>query len=480
MRSLGGTRSGRRPLVVSLTNTDLAITETPTVDRRRQPPYAAEARAATPWVFPETRRTRLLLCLPARRPARVSYACSVTRASDRLRRLLWGGAPALPRDVVVLGVVAFFVMLGFGVVIPVLPVYVRSFGVGYLEVGAVVSAFAVMRLIANPFVGKLLDVAGERVVLAVGIGIVAVSSALVGLADSYLQVLLLRGAGGIGSAMFTVAAMTLLLASSDPGTRGRAVGFYQGGFLIGGMAGPAVGGLLSGISLHAPFFFYAGTLVVAGAVGLALLRRHDRTADAVGTIPLRPFREVLGDARYQSALLSNLAQGWAAMGVRSALIPVLVVEVLHGEPAWTGVAFAIAAVAQTLALLPAGRFVDAVGRRPAIVAAFAVGAVVMVAIPFVTELWMLVLLLCVYGVAAAFMGTAPAAAVGDAAGARGGQPVAVFEAFGDAGAIAGPLVAGLLVDAFGFEAAFGSAVVLMAAASLFALRMPRGRVATAA
>jgi len=377
----------------------------------------------------------------------------------------------LPRDVVVLGVVAFFVMLGFGVVVPVLPVYVRSFGVGYFEIGLVVSAFAVMRLVANPFVGKLIDLTGERIILAIGIGIVAVSSALVGLADSYLQVLLLRGAGGIGSAMFSVSAMTLLLASSSPEVRGRAVGFYQGGFLIGGMAGPAVGGLLAGISLHAPFFFYAATLVVAGAVGLVLLGRHHRDPGALPE-PARPFREVLRDRRYQSALLANLAQGWSAMGVRSALIPVLVVEVLHGEPAWTGIAFAIAAVAQTLALLPAGRFVDTVGRRPAIIGAFAVGAVVMLAIPFVTSIWLLVVLLCVYGVAAAFMGTAPAAAVGDAAGGRGGQPVAVFQAFSDAGAIAGPLVAGLLVDAFGFPAAFGSAFVLMAAASLFALRMP--------
>jgi MFS family permease len=374
--------------------------------------------------------------------------------------------------VVVLGVVAFFVMLGFGVVVPVLPVYVRSFGVGYLEVGAVVSAFAVMRLVANPFVGTLIDLAGERVVLAVGIGIVALSSALVGLADSYLQVLLLRGAGGIGSAMFSVSAMTLLLASTEPKLRGRAVGFYQGGFLIGGMAGPAVGGLLAGISLHAPFFFYAATLVVAGGVGLALLKRHQRDPDAPPE-PARPFGQVLRDRGYQAALLANLAQGWSAMGVRSALVPVLVVEVLHQEPAWTGIAFAVAAVAQTLALVPAGRFVDTVGRRPAIVGAFAVGALVMLAIPAVSSIWLLIVLLSVYGVAAAFMGTAPAAAVGDAAGGRGGQPVAVFQAVADAGAIAGPLAAGLLVDLFGFEAAFASATLLMAAASLFALRMPR-------
>jgi MFS transporter, DHA1 family, multidrug resistance protein len=385
--------------------------------------------------------------------------------------------PRLSREVIVLGLIAFFVMVGFGVVIPVLPVFVRSFDVGYTEVGAVISAFALMRLVASPFCGKLIDWGGERTILAIGIGIVAVSSAMVGIAQSYLEVLLLRGAGGIGSAMFSISAMTLLLGTTDRSMRGRAVGFYQGGFLIGGMAGPALGGLLAIISLRAPFFFYAGTLVVAGVVGLAFLGpRSGRSADTASEpVPVIPFRQVIADPRFRAACLANFASGWASLGVRSALVPVLVVEVLHRTELWTGIAFAIAAVAQTLALGPAGKFVDTVGRRPAIIGAYASAAAVMVAIPFASDIWMLTALLCVYGVAAAFMGTAPAAAVGDAAGARSGQPVAIFSAFSDLGAIVGPLVAGALLDVLSYQAAFGSAVVLMLAASVYALRMPRDR-----
>jgi DHA1 family multidrug resistance protein-like MFS transporter len=394
--------------------------------------------------------------------------------------------PRLSREVVVLGIIAFFVMVGFGVVIPVLPVFVRSFHVGYTEVGAVVSAFALMRLIVSPFVGKLIDWIGERTILAIGIGIVAVSSALVGVAHSYLEVLVLRGAGGIGSAMFSISAMTLLLGTTAPSMRGRAVGFYQGGFLIGGMAGPALGGLLAVISLRAPFFFYAGTLLIAGIVGIAFLRpasKHNRSEEADAAPPI-PFRVVLADRRFRAACLANFSSGWASLGVRSALIPLLVVVLLPGtdvsKPAlWTGIAFAIAAVAQTLALGPAGTFVDKVGRRPAIIGAYALGAVTLLAMPFVGDIWTLTALLCVYGIAAAFMGTAPAAAVGDAAGGRNGQPVAIFSAFSDLGAIVGPLAAGALVDAVSFPAAFGSAVVLMLAASVYALRMPRERLAKA-
>lgn len=387
-----------------------------------------------------------------------------------------GGAdvrPHLSREVVVLGVIAFFVMVGFGVVIPVLPVFVRSFDVGYVEVGAVVSAFALMRLVTSPFCGALINWLGERVVLAMGIGIVAVSSALVGVAGSYLDVLLLRGAGGIGSAMFSVSAMTLLLGSTAPSMRGRSVGFYQGGFLIGGMAGPAIGGVLASISLRAPFFFYAATLAVAGILGVMLLRKRTQQATGEEAPEIIPFRRVLSDTRYRAACLANFAQGWSSLGVRSVLVPVLIVELLHYSTVWTGIAFAVAAVAQTLALGPAGRYVDTIGRKSAIIGSLAVGAVVLVAVPFATNIWVLIALLCVYGVASAFLGTAPAASVGDAAGARSGQPVAVFSMFSDFGAIVGPLVAGLLVDLVSFPAAFIVTAALLLVVGGYALRMPR-------
>src|SRR5215211_2361360 len=71
----------------------------------------------------------------------------------------------IPREVIVLGLIAFCVAVGFGVLIPVLPVFARSFGVDNFAVGAVVSVFALMRLITAPFCGRMINRAGERVIL---------------------------------------------------------------------------------------------------------------------------------------------------------------------------------------------------------------------------------------------------------------------------------------------------------------------------
>lgn len=373
-----------------------------------------------------------------------------------------------------LGVIAFCVAVGFGVLVPVLPVFARTFGVGNAAVGAVISMFALMRLVSSPFCGRLIAWAGERTILATGIFIVAISSGLAGIAQSYGQLLVLRGVGGIGSAMFTVSAMTLLLRSTEPDRRGRAMSVFHGGFLLGGMTGPAVGGLLALISLTAPFFFYAGTLAVAGVVGLLLLSRtRPEAVDQVRT-QTRPFRVILRDARFQAACLSNLSSGWTGHGVRSALVPVLVVEVLDRPASWTGIAFACAAVAQTIALAPAGAFVDNVGRRTAMVAGGLLAGASILVVPFAPNLIVLIVALSVFGVASAFLGTAPAAAVGDASGGPSGTAVAVFSMCSDVGAIVGPVVAGLLADQFSYGVAFGVSTGLAFAAALFALRMPRG------
>ena len=394
----------------------------------------------------------------------------------RARRWM-SGRSSLPREVYVLGLVAFCVAVGFGVLVPVLPVFARSFGVGNTEVGAVISAFALMRLVSSPFCAWLIKIFSERIIMATGIFIVAISSGLAGISRSYPQLLALRGVGGIGSAMFTVSAFTLLLTSVEAGVRGRAAGFFQAGFLIGGITGPAVGGALAAISLTAPFFFYAGTLAVAGTVGLVLLRSRSVKPEEGNPDSRVSIRAVLRDARYQAACVTNLAQGWTSFGVRSSLVPVLVVELLHRPASWTGIAFACASVVQTIAVGPAGRFTDTVGRRPAMILGGTVAAVSIMAVPFAPNIWLLIIVLCVYGIASAFLGTAPAAAVGDAAGTRSGTAVALFSMCSDIGAIIGPLVAGLLADRLSYPAAFAAGAVLMLLAAGLSWRMPRERAA---
>lgn len=356
-----------------------------------------------------------------------------------------------------LAAVAFAVAVGFGVVAPAIPVFAREFGVGRTAAGAVISAFAFMRLASALASGRLVNRFGERLILATGIGIVAVSSLLAGFAQSYTQLLLLRGAGGIGSAMFTVSAMALLLRVVDAEHRGRASGLWQSGFLLGGIAGPAIGGPLTDISLRAPFFVYAATLIVAGGIGLLFLTRaplHERvgTDDGSPTITLPSALRVSG---YRAALAANLGNGWGLFGVRSSLLPLFVVEGIKASPTWTGIGFFVSAATQGLALTTVGGWVDRIGRRPGMILGSGLAAAAMFALAVSDSLVVYTVSMAVFGVGAALMGVAPSAAVGDVAGRRGGTVVAAYQMSADVGAVIGPLVAGWLADDYSFGAAFG-------------------------
>src|SRR5487761_2292525 len=164
----------------------------------------------------------------------------------------------MPRPVPVLAIIAFLVALGFGIVSPVLPLFARTFGVNTLAAGAVASSFALVRVASLPMAAKLARrFAERRVIVAGGVLIVAVSSAACAAATSYWQFLIARAAGGIGSAMFTIGATTLLFSVTPSERLGRASGLFNGGFVLGGMTGPVLGGILTGASLRAPFVVYA-------------------------------------------------------------------------------------------------------------------------------------------------------------------------------------------------------------------------------
>lgn len=381
-------------------------------------------------------------------------------------------ATGLPRTAWALSGASLLVAIGFGVVIPVLTPFARTFDASTFQLGLVVSMFAAVRLATSPFAPKIGHVLGERNAITIGMLIVAASTVATAFAPTLFTMITVRALGGVGSAMFTVSAINMLLASTPEDLRGRASGLYQGGFLIGSMAGPALGGLLSGISLEAPFYFYAAMLVVT-AVFVALILPARAPVISSRKRKPRRFKEVIRDVRYQAACTMGLGQGWMSHGIRNALIPVFVTEALLLETTWTGIAFAISAVAQTLALGPAGTATDRIGRKPVMITAGLLCGAAAIAMPFSPNIVVLTLVLCVYGLGAAAQGTAPTAAVADATDGRGGYPVAAFSMVIDVGSIVGPLAAGALVDAFGFEVGFLAGGIVLLLGAVHALFIPK-------
>ncbi|MDP9116041.1 MAG: MFS transporter [Actinomycetota bacterium] len=361
----------------------------------------------------------------------------------------------LPSEVRALAVVAFMVALGYGVVAPALPLFARQFGVSKTAAGAVISAFALMRLITAPFVGRLVNALGERVILAAGIGVVAVSSLLAGFSQSYWELLVLRGVGGVGSVMFSVSAASILIRVTPSHLRGRAQGAWAGAFLLGMIAGPAVGTVAT-ISLRAPFFLYAGTLVVAGSLAMTSLRHSTfaaKPSDRGTPLPL-PLRAALRNTAYLAALAASFAGDWAVVGARTAIVPQFVHDRLGLGPGWVYAGFLIVSVVSGALLLPFGRIADSRGRRPVIVGGLILGATGFLLLATVPSIGGLLIAMSLLGVAGAADSVAPGAVMGDVVAGRGGTVVAVFQMSGDLGAVLGPIAAGWIADWRGYAATF--------------------------
>src|SRR4029077_20803479 len=170
-------------------------------------------------------------------PASYLAQCHFVRGVQR------GPFHDLPPEVAILTAVAFTVALGFGIVAPAIPAFARQFDVSVAAAASVISVFALMRVVGALPSGRLVDRFGEPGVMAAGIAVVAASSILAGFSQSFSELLVLRGSGGVGSAMFSISAQALLLGTVPSRQRGRASGLFSGGFLLGGINGPAVGGL---------------------------------------------------------------------------------------------------------------------------------------------------------------------------------------------------------------------------------------------
>jgi len=383
----------------------------------------------------------------------------------------------LPREVSILIAASFFVAVGFGIVMPAIPVFAKSFGVNNAAIGLMVSAFAIARFSSGLISGSLVDRFGERAVFSTGVFMVALFTFLAGLAQSYQQLLVFRTAGGLGSSMFSVAAGSVIMRAVDDNHRGRAQSVYQGSFLLGGIAGPAIGGLLSVISLRAPFFVYSILLLCSGIVAFFFLQGdHIGTSAPVSeNLESTSISEALRMKPYLIALVLTFISTWIFFGLRASILPIFVTEELNSTTTVVGYGLTLSAVLQGVFLLRAGRFSDTKGRRAVAVIGANVVFVGVLLLTFSTHVWMFLASMAVIGFGGAFLATAPASIVGDVIRGRGGKVIAIFQMAGDAGMMVGPIIIGAISDVYSYRTAFGFSAAIFVIALVLVYQIPETR-----
>lgn len=166
------------------------------------------------------------------------------------------------RNMVILFITIVVMMIGFGIVIPILPFYVESFGVSGRELGLLMASFALMQLIFSPVWGGLSDRIGRRPVLMIGVFGNTIAMLWMGLSGSYGMLLTARVTAGILSSATLPTAMAYISDSTSEENRGGGMGAIAAAMGVGMIVGPGIGGWLGDINLSIPFFVAAGLSAV--------------------------------------------------------------------------------------------------------------------------------------------------------------------------------------------------------------------------
>ena len=282
--------------------------------------------------------------------------------------------------------ITFIDVLGFSILIPILPYYVRHFGASYLAVGVLFATFAFCQFVAGPLWGNVSDRIGRKRVLIVSQIGATIGWAGLAFAPTLAWVFVARIVEGIsgGNISVTQAYVADRVAVSE---RSRAFAFVGAAFSAGLVLGPLAGGfLLEGYGYRAPFLLAAGLQIVTLIATVLYLPEDvaDR-CETAATARLSDIPRYLRDPIVSPVLVQKLAYSLGLYAWFSVFALVLG-RVAGLTPAQTSYFFATFGVMSVaIQLLVVGRLVDRVGARAASNLGFAVGIVYFLLVPFAHE-----------------------------------------------------------------------------------------------
>ncbi|HXO96996.1 MAG TPA: MFS transporter, partial [Chthoniobacterales bacterium] len=179
--------------------------------------------------------------------------------------------------------IVFIDLIGFGMVIPILPLYAQSFAASEWQIGLLLGSYSFMQFLASPILGGISDRFGRKPVLLGSLIGSAAGYILMANSHSLAMLFLARIIAGISGA--SVATASAYIADiTPPENRSRRIGLIGAAFGVGFVFGPALGGFLSLISPVAPFWFAAAVALANGLAVIALLPEPKQHADRLQSL----------------------------------------------------------------------------------------------------------------------------------------------------------------------------------------------------
>ncbi len=382
-------------------------------------------------------------------------------------------------------------MTGFGIVMPVFARRLGELGGGVQALGLMTVAFAASQFIASPFMGALADRWGRRPLILTALGTFVLVNIAYLFAPSVPVFILIRGAGGAFTAGLFPAAMGVVGDIVPEKERARWIGIVMGGYGVGFIFGPALGGFLyDGWGFVAPFIVSA-VLALAAFLAAAILIPETRPPAVRRRDALRKQREKAIKSKIKEPIWASLPKPlyiFASLlfldfigSFAFAFVEPEMVFYFYDDLGWTTVQFGAIVGAYGLAMVLGqtmlGQSSDRFGRKPVIILGIALTITLYVGLTFVTSFWLMAAGAMIAGLGSALLSPALSAFYLDiTAEAHRSRVVGMKESALALGGVLGPLAVvaiSPLTTSQGIFVIAGALNVLGVLLAMFLLKEPR-------
>lgn len=383
--------------------------------------------------------------------------------------------PAKNRNLVIIAIIALVNALGYGIIIPLLYTYTRSFGLTDFQVGLLFSTFSVFQFLSTPVIGRLSDKFGRKPLLVISIAGTAVSFVMMAFAPSAIILFLARALDGITAGNIPVAS-AVISDTTEPKDRARGFGIIGASFGFGFVFGPAISAFTVGFGAWVPFVIAAAISVIAVLITVVFLpetNTHRREVASGRFIDFGRLIRAVSDKNLGTTLLVTLFYATAFTMYTYAFQPyaVRVLGLDAGEISATYTLFGLVGLISQGFIIP--RIVRRFGDRQSLVAALSVAVFTFAGLGFIKSFTLFLAISVIHGLANGFVGPLVQSLLSKETDAKSqGSVLGLNASYNSIGMILGPMVGGILSgDAVWLP--FATAAGIMAICTYFALEILR-------
>jgi MFS family permease len=345
----------------------------------------------------------------------------------------------------ILALAIFSSMLGVGIISPLLPLYAENLGATVIWIGIIFASFSISRAIITPFVGRLSDRSGRKLLLSVGL----LASSIISLgyiwANSVSQLTLVRLIHGAAGGMIQPIAQAYIGDISPRGEEGKWMGYFNAAFFTGFGFGPLMGGVLTDhFGMTVAFSTMGGLNLLAFLIVAFLLSEIKPKKMAASPHP--SFKEMSSSGMVKGLFSFQLVFS-LGRGTFATFLPIFAAIYIGLSPTLIGVLLAVNILIMSLFLPYGGNIADRFSRRALVAIGSLANATSIALIPLGGNFWQL-LAICALGGITGAIATPAASALSIEEGRRFGMgsTMAIFAMAFSIGMAIGPLMGGVIAD----------------------------------